>query len=144
MPGMKGCALAFLGVAALEAGNPLEYEFRDCGVLTHHDEHRRHPDPGALPALELAFIVAVERVQRGLQCVGQVKWAELRGARRGLRQVLADMLPQIAVDDRFDLHEIVTHWHARQLDDATLNRVHQAEIGHDPREEIAFGIARTA
>ena len=144
MAGMEGRALAFLGVAALEAGDPFEHQLGDRGVLAHHDEHRRHADPGALPALELALIVAVERVQRGLQRVGQVEGAELGGARGGLRQVLADMLPQVAVDDRIGLHEIVGHRHARQLDDAALDRVHQAEIGHDPREESSLRIARTA
>ena len=144
MAGMKGRALAFLGVAALEAGDPFEHQLGDRGVLAHHDEHRRHADPGALPALELALIVAVERVQRGLQHVGQVERAELRGARGGLRQALADVLPQVAIDDRIGLHEIVAHRHARQLDDAALDRVHQAEVGYDPGKEIAFRIARAA
>ena len=144
MPGMKGRALAFLRVAALEAGDPFEDQLGDRGVLAHHDEDRRHADPGALPALELALVVAVERVQRGLQRVGQVEGAELGGARGGLRQVLADMLPQVAIDDRIGLHEIVGDRHARQLDDAALDRVHQAEIGHDPGEQRAFLIARAA
>ena len=34
--------------------------------------------------------------------------------------------------------------HARQLHDAALDRVHQAEIGHNPREERAFLIAGAA
>ena len=144
MAGMKGRALAFLGVAALEAGDPFEHQLGDRGVLAHHDEDGRHADPGALPALELALIVAVERVQRGLQRVGQVEGAELGGARGGLRQVLADVLPQVAIDDRIGLHEVVAHRHARQLDDAALDRVHQAEIGHDPGEERALLIARAA
>ena len=102
MAGMEGRALAFLGVAALEAGDPLEHQLGDRGVLADHDEDRRHADPGALPALELARVMAVERGQRGPQHVGQVEGAELGGARGGLRQVLADVLPQIAVDDRID------------------------------------------
>ena len=66
MAGMEGRALALLRIAALEAGDPLEHQLGDRGVLAHHDEHRRHADPGALPALELALVMAVERVQRGL------------------------------------------------------------------------------
>ena len=87
--------------------------------------------------------MVVERGQRGPEHGQQVEGAEL-GCRRGLRQVLADMLPQIAIDDRIDAHEIVGNWHAGQLHNAALDRVHQAEIGHDPGEEITFGIARTA
>ena len=98
MAGVEGRALAFLGVAALEAGDPLEDELGDRGVLADDDEDRRHADAGALPALELALVVAVERVQRGLQHVGQVERAELAGAGRRLRQVLADVLPQVAID----------------------------------------------
>ena len=144
MAGMEGRALAFLGVAALEAGDPLEHQLGDGGVLADHDEDRRHADPGALPALELARVMAVERGQPGPEHGGQVEGAELGGARGGLRQVLADMLPEIAVDDRIDADEVVAHRHARQLDDAALDRVHQAEIRHDPGEEIALWIARTA
>ena len=66
MAGMEGRTLALLRIAALEAGDPFEHQLGDRGVLAHDDEHRRHPDPSALPALELAFIMAVERVQRGL------------------------------------------------------------------------------
>ena len=44
MAGMKGRALAFLGVAALEAGDPFEHQLGDRGVLAHDDEHRRHAD----------------------------------------------------------------------------------------------------
>ena len=83
-------------------------------------------------------------VSAGPEHGGQVEGAELGGARGGLRQVLADMLPEIAVDDRIDADEVVAHRHARQLHDAALDRVHQAEIRHDPGEEIALGIARTA
>ena len=50
MAGMEGGALARLGVAALEAGDPFEHQFGDRGVLADDDEHRRHADPGALPA----------------------------------------------------------------------------------------------
>ena len=135
MPGMEGRAFAFLRIAALEAGDPFEHQLGDRRVLAHDDEHRRHADAGALPALELALVMAVERVQRRPQHVGQIERAELVGAGRGLRQILADMLPQVAIDDRIGLHEIVGDRHARQLDDAALDRVHQAEIGHDPGEQ---------
>ena len=143
MAGMEGRAFAFLGVAALEAGDPLEHQLGDGGVLADHDEDRRHANPRALPALELACVMAVERGQPGPEHGRQVKGAELGGARGGLRQVLADMLPEIAVDDRVDADEVVAHRHAGQLHDAALDRVHQAEIRHDPGEEIALGIART-
>ena len=41
-------------LAALEAGDPFEDQLGDRGVLAHDDEHRRHADAGALPALELS------------------------------------------------------------------------------------------
>lgn len=113
MTGMKGRALAFLGVTALETRDPFEYQLGDRCVLANDDEDRRHGDSRTLPALVLALIVAVEGIQRGLQRVGQVEGAELGGACGGLRQVLADMLPQVAIDDRVGLHEVVAHRHAR-------------------------------
>ncbi len=88
--------------------------------------------------------MAVEGIHRGLQRIGQIEGAELGGAGGGLRQILADVLPQVAVNDRVGLHEVVAHRHTRQLHDAALNRVHQAEIGHDPGEERAFLITGAA
>jgi hypothetical protein len=37
---------AFLRIAVLEAGDPLEHQLRDRSVLAHDDEQRRHPDAG--------------------------------------------------------------------------------------------------
>ena len=141
---MEGGAFALLRIAALEAGDPFEHQFGDRSVLAHDDEHRRHPDAGALPAFELALVMAVERAQRRSKHVGKIEGAQLVGARRGLRQILADMLPQMTIDDRIGLHEIVGDRHAGQLDDAALDRVHQAEIGHHPGEQGAFIITRAA
>jgi hypothetical protein len=147
LSGLKSRPLAFLRIAALEARDPLEYQLGDRGVLAHHYEHRGHLDPGALPAFELALVVAIEGVQCGFKHVGQIELTELAGAGGALGQrvwPLADMLPQVAIDDGIGLHQIVGHRHPRQFDDPALDRVHQTEVGHDPREERAFVVARTA
>ena len=87
MAGVEGGAFAFGDVATLEAGDPVEHQLGDGGVLANDDEHRGDVDAGPRPALELAFVVAVERVQRRLQHRGQIEGAELAGRSCGLRQL---------------------------------------------------------
>jgi hypothetical protein len=84
VPGMEGGPLTLLGIAALEACDPFEDQFGDGGVLTDHDEDGWNFDTGALPAIKLTLIVAVEGIQRCLQRVGQVEGAELGGTRGSL------------------------------------------------------------
>jgi hypothetical protein len=61
----------------------------------------------------------------------------------GAQQVAADMLPQIAVDRLVGGGQIVGDRNARQFDDAAFDRVHQAEIGHDPGEQGSLSVPRT-
>ena len=141
---MEGGGFTGIGVATLKPGDPLEYQFRDGGILADHDEDRGHFDTRTLPALKFAFVMAIESVERGFECVGQSKRAELGGTGGGFGQILADFFPQIAVDDPIGLHQIVGDRHAREFDDAALDGVNQAEIRDDPGEEIAFRVARAA
>ena len=53
------------------------------------------------------------------------------------------MDPQVAVPGEVADHRVVGHRHARHLDDPGLDRVHQPEVGDDPREQGALGVARS-
>ena len=52
--------------------------------------------------------------------------------------------PQIAVDRHVAGRQVVGDRHARQLDDAAFDRVHQREVADRPGEQRTFGIARAA
>ncbi len=88
--------------------------------------------------------MAVERTEGRPKHIRKIEGAQFIGARRGLRQIFTDMFPQVAIDDRISLREIVGDRHAGQLDDAALDRVHEAEIRHHPREQDPFIITRSA
>ena len=109
-------------------------------------KHGRHVDAGALPQLEGLLVVAVERVERGLQ----LRRAGLSGSsspalpRPFFGIVLRDVLPQVAEHRHLVAGDVVGDRHARQLDDAALDGVHQREVAHRPGEQRAFGVARAA
>ena len=92
MTRVKACALALLGVAPLEARDPLEHQLRDGSVLANHDEDRRYLDACLLPALILAFVVAIERIEGCAELVRQVEWAQLVGAGRSLGKRFVNVL----------------------------------------------------
>ncbi len=54
------------------------------------------------------------------------------------------MLPQVAEHGHFVARDVVRHRHARQLDDAALDGVHQREVAHGPGKQSALGIAGAA
>ena len=54
------------------------------------------------------------------------------------------MLPEIAEHGHLLAGDVVGDRHARQLDDAALDRVHQREVAHRPGEQRAFGVAGAA
>ena len=60
-----------------EAGDVVVDELRDRGVLADDDEARRHADPGLLPELERLLVVAVERLERGLELRREAERVEL-------------------------------------------------------------------
>ena len=61
-----------------------------------------------------------------------------------LRHVLADVLPEVAEHRHLVAGDVLGHRHARQLDDAALDGVHQREVAHRPGEQRALGVARAA
>ena len=76
--------------------------------------------------------MAVERFERRLEGIWQIEGVEAGDAT--FRHVLADVLPQVAVDGHFGTGNIVHYRHAGQLDDAAFDGVHQGEIADGPRE----------
>ena len=61
-----------------------------------------------------------------------------------LRHVLADVLPQVTEHRHVVARDVLRHGHARQLDDAALDGVHEREVAHRPREECPLGVSRPA
>ena len=83
----------------------------------------------------------VERFKRRLQLDGQALRVErLCFAAPLLRHPVADVDPQVAELGHVPACDVVGDRHARELDDAALDRVHEREVAHRPREERAFGI----
>ena len=57
---------------------------------------------------------------------------------------VADVLPQVAELRHVAAGDVVGHRHARQLDDAALDGVHQREVADRPGEQRPLGIAGAA
>ena len=90
------------------------------------------------------LVVSVQRLKRSLQFSRQAKWVErLALASSLLRHVTPDVLPQVPEFGHLRIRYVVRHWNARQFNDAALDRVHEREITHRPREERALSIAGT-
>ena len=128
-------------VLALEAGDVVVNELGHGGVVADDDEARRNGYLLLGPQLEGLLVVAVERLQRRLQLRRQVERIEFSALPRPFFGILADVLPQIAEHRHLVAGDVVRDGHARQLDDAALDGVHQREVAHRPREQRAFGIA---
>ena len=145
LEGGGAAGLARVQVLALEARDVVIDQLRCRRVVAHHDEHRRHLDALGLPAVEDLGVVAVQGLQRGVQLGRQGQRVQLAGGAHALlRHALADVVPQVAELRRVGAGDVVRHRHARQLDDAAFDGVHQREVAHRPREQRAFGIARAA
>ena len=140
-------ALAVFGFA-LEARYVVVHHLGCGGVAAYDDEARRRGHAGFLPALECLFVVSIKRVERGLEQRGQcVRVGGGRGfgdSPPGARHVVSDMLPEIAVARRVLAGDVVVHRHARELDDAAFDGVHQREVAHRPREQRPLGVAGAA
>jgi hypothetical protein len=105
-------------------------------------KHRRNADACLLPQLEGLLVVAVERLERGLQFDRQAE----RIKRLALpRPFLGIFLPICSHRLRNFGHlaagDVVGDRHARQLDDAAFDGIHQREVAHRPGEQRAFGVA---
>ena len=128
-------------VPAAEPGDVVVDQLRGRGVVADHDEAGRHPDARLAPLRERPLVVAVQRVQRGLQLRRKLqRVGRLPAALLG--HVLADVLPELAEDRHLGAGDVVGDGHPRQLHDAALDGVHQREVARRPREQRALRVAR--
>ena len=89
--------------------------------------------------------MAVECLERGLEASRELERVELFAlAAALLGHVLADVLPEIAVDGHFIAGDVFGDGNARQLHDAALDGVHEREVAHRPGEQRALGVAGAA
>ena len=145
MPFMDQLAFVIVVARTLPARNPLVHKLRGGSVVADDNEDRRHRDAHLLPKLVGLDVVAIERVERSLKLVWQFKRIEFAGlAAPLLRHLLADVLPQIPVDRHVFADHVVCHRHAGELHNPAFDRIHQREVADGPREQRAFGVARTA
>ena len=134
----------------LVSRDEVEHELRDAGVVADDDEDRRCLPFGSrghvlFPTPILFFVVAVERAQGSFQRTGKLRDAgKLFGLATLLGQLIADVLPQVAIRRLLADHAIVFHGDARHFDDARFNGVDQREVGDHPREKRPFVVARTS
>ena len=128
-----------------EAGDEVVDELRDRRCSADDDEAGRHADARLLPELEGLLVVAVERLERGLELRRQAERVELAALPRPFFGIfLPDVLPEVAEHRHLVAGDVVGDRDARQLHDAALDRVHEREVAHRPREERALGVARAA
>ena len=123
----------------LAAGDPVEHELADVRVLADDDEDRRRAGTGGLPGL----VRALRSCRRGWRSAS----SSSAGAcgRSSLRVSVAR--PALPAGPRgcsghssrntgpVGRHRVVRDGHARDLHDARLDGVDEAEVRHDPREE---------
>jgi hypothetical protein len=106
----------------LPAGDEVEDQLGDVGVVADDDEHRRRHaglrHPGLPPALERLLVVAVEAVQGALELCRR-PWLALDGRLPPSLpgKLVADLAPQLPVGDG-GRHPVVVDRHAGDLDDA--------------------------
>ncbi len=58
--------------------------------------------------------------------------------------VLADVLPEVAVDGHLVARNVLGHGHPWQFDDTALDRVHEREVTYRPGKQSALGVAGAA
>ena len=126
----------------MKAGDEIENELRDGGVLTDDNKAWGNLDAPIIPEFKGLLIVAVEGFKRRLQSGGEFEWIELFAFTAPLlRHVLAYILPEVSVHWHFVAGYVFGNRDARQLDDSAFNGVHEGEIAHRPRKHCAFCVA---
>ena len=142
--GDKGAG-AIVVAGLVEAGDVVEHQLGGGGVVANDDETGRDAEAFRLPEVEGLGVVAVEGVECGLQLRRQIAGVEEIGlAPSFFRHPCADMLPQVAEHGHLAAGDVVGHRHARQLDDAAFDRIHEGKIAHGPRKERTLDVAGAA
>ena len=133
-------------VLAVEAGDVVVDQLGGGRVVADDDEARRHADACLFPQLVGLLVVAVESFERRLQLRRQARAGRASFALpRPFFGILdADVFPKVAEHRHLVAGDVVGHGHARQLDDAALDGVHEREVAHRPRKQRALGIAGAA
>ena len=86
----------------------------------------------------------VETADRSFEFRRELRRAvELVGLPPLFRQGFADVGPQVAIRRLVAGHRIVSHRHARNLDDPRFDGVDQREVGNHPRKQRPFGVTRS-
>ncbi len=117
--------LLSLLVLLIEAGNIVVDQLRDRGVLADDDEAGRDGNTALLPQIKSALIVSIESLERGLELVWKLERVKVTaGAASLLGHILADVLPEVAVDRHLVAGNVFGDRHARQLDDAAFDGIH--------------------
>ena len=132
-------------VLAVEAGDVVVDQLRDRGVLADDDEARRNAISCFLPRARRSSRSG-RRALRARSAAAAAARADRapRLAAALLGHLRADVLPEVAEHRHLVAGDVVGDRHARQLDDAALDGVHQREVAHRPGEQRAFGVARAA
>ena len=97
---------------------------------------------GALPGGVRAGVGVVKRGERAFEEAGQLVGGDRAGVAALLRQTVLDARPEVEERD-VRRGRVVVDGDARDLHDAGLDRLDQAEVGGHPREQRAFPVTGT-
>ena len=91
------------------------------------------------------LVVAVKGLERRLEASRELERIQLAASAAAfLGHVLADVLPEIAVNGHFVAGNVFGDGNARQFHDAALDRVHEREVADRPGEERPLGVTGAA
>ena len=89
--------------------------------------------------------MAVQSLKGSLQLNRKVQRIQcVRLATPLLGHLVADMLPQVTEHWHFSARDVVCYRNAWQLDDATLDGIHEGKVAHGPGEQCALRISAFA
>ena len=129
-------------VLALESGDEVIDQLGGRGVVANDDEAGRDLDILFPPQLEGLGIMAVERLEGGLELDGEAERVERGSLAATLPwHLLPDVVPEIAELGHVAARDVVGDRDAGKLDDAALDGIHEREVAHRPREERSLCIA---
>ena len=145
---------AAVGKRLLPAGDVIEDQLRDVGVVADDDEDRRREavEPVAVSrvlashAAVVLLVVGVQALERAFQLDGELRLAV--DAASVLRPFLGrsspDARPEVAVGGLSPVIESSATGTRGTLTMPALDGVDQREVGHDPGEQRALAVARAA